>query len=1022
MKLQSNIDKNFLTTDSTKEPLVDFYFKATKYFKQIYGEKVMVLLQCGSFIEMYGHPIYDKEYDDYKDINYLYNKDSSIDEVARYVDLAIANKLKNKDNNKVTLTMSGLNTQYIDKITNKIVNELGYIVPIYLQDENNVKLRHLITIESPGTTFNAPVNATSNNICCINIQLNKPNIINPKYTIFFGMSSINVLTGECNIHEYSLEYKHQPSTYDEIEKYISIYSPKELIIIYESNTIDIDTIKQIIQYIEYNGNNVRYLDINTANTITKNTLEHCALNCGKQVYQHNIIEYYYKNSYNIDELFQSFSSNYIAAHSFCFLIEYVSMHNSGLADKIKEPNVHDKSNKLLLANHSLKQLNFLDNDIYVHNLRGDEKKLTSVVSFLSSTQTYMGKRRFNSELMNPITNKHVLMSRYNIIHYINDNYKECFEDIRTKFKKYKDLERLYRKIVLKQITPSEIYSIISNLETTLDISKLIDKHHYPFEKLLNNTNEYKNVFSNIDPHLCQLYNHFKLNINIEYSSNTDIDTFTTHFFNRGIYVDLDNLYRDYVETYDILNSIKNFLSDIVKSYESKPKDVDYCKLYFTDKLGYTIRTTEARYKKINTKLKQYMKDSEYIDISYVSSFDNSVKNYKLNLKDITKEKKNSDVIIVSKQINKLISNNIIFKEEFKKLLKNTYYNFLDELKELDEYFTTVVEYIIFLDTYITKSYISLKYNYCKPSINMENSNAYFEAKDMRHLLIERMSFNEYFVPNSIQLGKDDEENGILLYGTNASGKSSLIKAIGICVILAQAGMYVPCSDYIYKPFTTIFTRILGNDNIFKGMSTFAVEISELNTILKMSNENSLILGDELCSGTEIGSAAGIFGSGIVSLHNRNSKFIFATHLHQINDLPIIKSLDKLKFKHLSIIYDSEKQELIYDRKLKDGPGSNTYGIEVCKSLGLPKEFMDLAYQIRSNLYNDIHTISSFKQSKYNSKKLLGICEMCGKKADEIHHKLQQKDADTNGFIGTIHKNHISNLMSICEECHDKIHQ
>jgi DNA mismatch repair protein MutS len=118
----------------------------------------------------------------------------------------------------------------------------------------------------------------------------------------------------------------------------------------------------------------------------------------------------------------------------------------------------------------------------------------------------------------------------------------------------------------------------------------------------------------------------------------------------------------------------------------------------------------------------------------------------------------------------------------------------------------------------------------------------------------------------------DKEDGILLYGTNAVGQSSLIRSIGICIILAQAGMFVPCSEFTFNPYDKIFTRILGNDDIFKGLSTFAVEMSELRTILNCSNENSLILGDELCSGTENDSALSIFPAGLDHLHKKKKHF------------------------------------------------------------------------------------------------------------------------------------------------------
>ena len=113
---------------------------------------------------------------------------------------------------------------------------------------------------------------------------------------------------------------------------------------------------------------------------------------------------------------------------------------------------------------------------------------------------------------------------------------------------------------------------------------------------------------------------------------------------------------------------------------------------------------------------------------------------------------------------------------------------------------------------------------------MTRETAFFEAKDLRHPLIEHLQKSEIYVPNDISLGSDNY--GTLLFGTNAVGKSSLIRSIGIAIVLAQSGMFVPCSSFVYRPYMQLFTRILGNDNIFKGLSTFAVEMSELRTILK----------------------------------------------------------------------------------------------------------------------------------------------------------------------------------------------
>jgi DNA mismatch repair protein MutS len=181
---------------------------------------------------------------------------------------------------------------------------------------------------------------------------------------------------------------------------------------------------------------------------------------------------------------------------------------------------------------------------------------------------------------------------------------------------------------------------------------------------------------------------------------------------------------------------------------------------------------------------------------------------------------------------------------------------------------------------------------------------------------------------------------------NASGKSTLMKATGICILLAQAGCFVPAKEMTLVPFRSIYTRILNQDNILAGLSSFAVEMSELRTILRLADDKSLVLGDELCSGTESISAVSIFVAGVQALTRQGCSFIFATHLHEIISYDEITTLHHVGMKHMSVIYNAEKDCLVYDRKLKDGPGTNMYGLEVCKSLSLPQDFLENAHQIR----------------------------------------------------------------------------
>ena len=198
-------------------------------------------------------------------------------------------------------------------------------------------------------------------------------------------------------------------------------------------------------------------------------------------------------------------------------------------------------------------------------------------------------------------------------------------------------------------------------------------------------------------------------------------------------------------------------------------------------------------------------------------------------------------------------------------------------------------------------------------------------------------------------------------------------------------------------------------------------MSELRTILNQSDENSLVIGDELCSGTESNSARSIFTAGVEWLHNMKSTFIFATHFHEICNYEEIEQLDRLKLMHMSVIYDQETDALVYDRLLKDGPGEDMYGLEVCKSLSLKSDFLERAHNLRMKYNPKDQNILSAKTSHFNAKKVVTNCELCGSNAEEVHHLQHQQEADSNGYIDGVHKNHPANLMNLCKTCHDNIH-
>ena len=334
-----------------------------------------------------------------------------------------------------------------------------------------------------------------------------------------------------------------------------------------------------------------------------------------------------------------------------------------------------------------------------------------------------------------------------------------------------------------------------------------------------------------------------------------------------------------------------------------------------------------------------------------------------------------------------------------------------------DWFTRWINCLAELDVVSTCAYQAKRYRYVRPRLTRETDSC-IRATLVRHPMIERWG-NTPYVPNDIVLGGEGQ-HGLLLYGVNFSGKSSYMKAIGVNVVLAQAGMFVAAESWSFTPYEHIFTRLPSGDNVFKGQSTFIVEMNEVRSILKHSTNRSLVLGDEIACGTESVSGISIVAAGVATLAKRRASFLFATHWHEVAELDIIRQLSNVHLKHMSVHYDTDKGVLIYDRILKSGTGSNMYGLEVCASLDLPSEFMLLAHHVRHAYLDMSHKVMPETASRYNKNVFVDECSVCHKKAVEVHHIQEQAMAD-KGWVNGIHMNTTFNLMTVCDACHDAIH-
>jgi DNA mismatch repair protein MutS len=964
--------------------LVEEYLRLTKQYKQEYGEKTILLMQVGSFLEMYG-------------------PDTEIYNVSKICDLSVSTTS--------TRIMAGFPDSTIDKYVHKI-QAAGYTIMLHLQHKTNPTIRELHSIISPGTYINPEmeVQKNTNNMACIWINYIPSTIIHKYTRIEIGIAVIDTYTGNTTVSEYLENYNNIQDicVFNKLETNISRYNPIECIIITNLSSNDINDIQK---YIGLSSLKVHMFDLTNSSVV----------NCQKQTYQQEICNKFY-NKVSLEYCMP------VANQTLCYLLNFIYIHNPSLVSNIKYPTYVNTSNTLILETHSLKQLNIIET--------GATGKYSSVLKVLNTCVTPMGVRAFENDLLNPINNVDILTNKYNQIEtFINylplivdkeDNFKKCLSGMY-------DISKFIRLLHLHnnntpRISPKQLmlmYNTVYHSNTLLSIV-------YPY---INNNLDLMGSICNMEQiqnNILELLQLFESVFNIESClSIQECKDFTINIFKTGIDAELDKCTESIKDTLSQIEFIRKYLIECMKrdskfsntSTSNSSSTTELIKLEYNNNDMPKLCCTTTRFNILKAHLPN--KNTKIIlpnssTITLPSS----------DVIPIKTGSKSSTIQISNIHLDELCSTFQQLKQQLQSKMNIVYNTFTNNLVNYITQLNQIEEFVVHFDLLYSKAITAKLRNYCKPNIIARNK-SFIETTYLRHALIELISENEEYISNDLTIGNNITD-GILLYGFNMSGKTSLIRSVGVAVIMAQAGLYVPATSFNFYPYQYLFTRILGNDNLFQGLSTFATEMNELKTILKLCNENSLILGDEICSGTETISACSIFMSTLLQLVHKKSTYMFASHLHEILTFDEIRSINTLSIKHLEVQYDYISGHLVYNRKIKEGPGSNIYGLEVCKSLSMPDDFIHTAENIKNKYFNNLGSntdgILGLSTSAYNSKKIINICEKCKRnKGTEIHHVKYQKTANDLGYIknethnSIFHKNALHNLMSVCFECHKDIH-
>lgn len=515
----------------------------------------------------------------------------------------------------------------------------------------------------------------------------------------------------------------------------------------------------------------------------------------------------------------------------------------------------------------------------------------TLISILDRTQTAMGGRLLKKWVSRPLKKEEQIKKRLNAVKDFFENKverKKLTEDLKS----IADLERLLSKVSTGRAVARDLIQLKISLKKVIEIKLKLEKFSSPsIQALKNNLIEINELILKIEK--C---------VNENFISGID----SYGVINKGYNTELD-------EIKDILINGKTWIENF-QSKERKRSGINSLKVDFNKVFGYYIEITKVNLDKAPA---EYIRKQTLVNAE----------------RYITEELKvyEDKILNAEEKINTL--ENKIFLE-----LRNFILEFTDPIQKNAFLIAT-------LDALISFAEVSEVYKYVMPEISESDK---LEIKEGRHPVIERLlPPGEKYIANDTMI--DTENNQILIItGPNMSGKSSYLRQVGLIVLLAQIGCFVPARSADIGIVDKIFTRVGASDNISKGESTFLVEMHEAANILNNATGKSLILLDEIGRGTSTYDGISIAWAMTEYLHenpNVKAKTLFATHYHELNALADLYN----RIKNFRVEVREYNDKVIFLRKITEGTADHSYGIQVAQMAGLPDSVTKRAKEILRSL-------------------------------------------------------------------------
>jgi len=511
----------------------------------------------------------------------------------------------------------------------------------------------------------------------------------------------------------------------------------------------------------------------------------------------------------------------------------------------------------------------------------------TLIDIMDRTLTAGGGRLLKNWIHKPLMDKKLISARMDFVEELVNN-KPMLISIQNNLKNVVDIERTLGKISRGNVSPRDVVALGKTLELIPTVKEILLENKRPALKKL--TSAFVDTKKSVNLILKSL--------NPEPSAQIK----QGNVIAEGIDSELDELRV-------LASGGKSWLKELQES-ERQKHDIPSLKISFNKVFGYYIEITKTHQVKVPETYirKQTLVNSE----RYITP---ELKEYEEKI--LTAESRMEEIEL--------------------KLFEELCSNIIDKSFQIQE------NAFVFSRIDVLSSYadLAIANDYSRPEIIAD---PVLDLKSSRHPVVEKLlPATEQFIPNDLKI--DANKNQIhLITGPNMAGKSTYLRQIGLIVIMAQAGSFIPAKISKVGIVDRLFTRVGASDNLAGGESTFLVEMNEAANILNNATSQSLVLLDEIGRGTATYDGLSLAWAITEYLHNNPTvaaRTLFATHYHELTTLDL--TLDRLENHHVEVREFGDK--IVFLRKIMPGPGDKSYGIHVAQMAGLPGKVITRATEI-----------------------------------------------------------------------------